>query len=51
MAYLEISHAPKIDLKYIADAYSEPCHTSTMERFVKIVNVQKLLTTFANAPP
>ena len=33
MVYLEISRAPKIDLKCVAEVYQEPCQTSKMNRF------------------
>ena len=32
---------------YHPEAYSQPCQTSEMERFVKIVNNFQLLTIFA----
>ena len=35
IAYMEISNTPKIDLKYVAEAYLEPCQASKMERFRK----------------
>ena len=55
MAYLEISHAPKLDLKYVAKAYQEPCQTSKMEcknskRFLGINYFRKTFDRVLNMP-
>ena len=36
---------------YLPEAYSEPCQTSKMERFVKIFNNFQSLTFSEKAPP
>ena len=49
MQITALKHFQNTWSKYCTEAYSEPCHTSEMGRFAKIINDFQLLTVFTKS--